>query len=79
MMTLMTRGSGAPPNPTLIVVPPCALTLSRPTPPFCTRIIPMMMTMMMMTMMTIMMLMTMMMMAIDSGLSCQRFSCFSYR
>ena len=59
MMTLMTRGSGAPPNPTLIVVPPCALTLSRPTPPFCTRIIPMMMTMMMMTMMMRMRMMKM--------------------
>ena len=59
MMILMTRGSGAPPNPTLIVVPPCALTLSRPTPPFCTRIIPMMMTMMMMTMMMMTMLMMM--------------------
>ena len=58
MMTLMTRGSGAPPNPTLIVVPPCALTLSRPTPPFCTRIIPSIMTMMMMSLtMSVMMMM----------------------
>ena len=60
MMILMTRGSGAPPNPILIVVPPCALTLSRPTPPFCTRIIPMMMTIMMTTMM--MMILTIMVM-----------------